>query len=112
MKFKPPKKIKVGGIVYKVRLDPRLYQNEGMTGVTYGWRNEIVLDPDNCGMCGIVHTMIHEIIHTMEIHLKPEKCLEDPRQVDRVASAIMMLVADNPGLVKEIVNSIVGQVKP
>lgn len=90
-----PKKVKIGGSVYKIKNNVKLIDG----------------NPDCYGLCDFIdktiqikdkqnrqareEALIHEIIHALFFHMNME---QDEDLVERIAQALHMLIKDNPEL--------------
>ncbi len=99
MKFKLPKRVKIGGTRYVVT---REREHESTTGnkATINHRREtIIMDPET----NQIHSLLHEIVHGVDWFLCPEKNLTE-NEVERITEAVKMFIADNPRLLHHLAN--------
>ena len=98
MKFRWPKKIKVGGKTYRVAVGN--LKDRNLAGFIDEHKSEITIDPT-----ADVQVLLHEIVHASEVHLAARIGEE---WVDRISQALSMLIADNPALFRRLADHLGG----
>ena len=97
MKFKLPKSVKVGGVVYAIIEDPYYYSREGRSGAISYWPGKITVDADT----DQVATLIHETMHGCFRHITGGDDHSE-NLVERISEVVRMFIADNPNLVRHL----------
>lgn len=94
--MKIPKKIKVGGITYKVKQVNKLCDDE----MTHGYQDqagEIIQLKKSLSEGYKEKVLMHEIVHAIFDFLMWD---HDEKKVERLAQALYMLIKDNPEMFK------------
>lgn len=95
--MKIPKKLKIGGKVYKVEITDKLTLGSANCSgeILY---NDLVIRICPMAKARMESTFIHEMIHGLFDHLG--YCEQDEKSVDELANALYAVIMDNPGMFK------------
>lgn len=95
--MKIPKKVKVGGITYKVKRVDLIHGGTTICGQCDCNRSAIeLLNSSKKQQMEI--TFLHELLHTIFYHCDIE---QDEHVVEALAQALYMIIKDNPGIFKD-----------
>ena len=99
--MKIPKKVKVGGITYKVKEVDKINRFNNYQSKTVGlWQpeNAVIYLDKNLGKQVKEKFFLHELFHAIFEHCNIEQA-ED--KVDLLSTALYMVIKDNPDIFKE-----------
>jgi len=87
-----PKKIKIGGKIYKIKQTNNLVSGLGYSGeIIY---NDLVINIRPCSNGKMKHILLHEMFHGIFEHLGYNE--HDEKLIDGLANALYMIIEDNP----------------
>lgn len=90
--MKIPKKIKIGGMIYKIKQVDKLCEDELTHG--YQYQAEQIIQLKKSLSKGYKEkVLIHEIVHALFDFLMWE---QDEKRVETLAQALYMVIKDNP----------------
>lgn len=90
--MKIPKKLKVGGSIYKIKLVNQIEIDPLCQGLTrYG--DHVIEISENQGKQSRELTFLHELVHALLFHFNYE---QNEDLVERLAQALYMVIKDNP----------------
>ena len=97
--MKIPEKITVGAITYTVKEVGRINDSSNIAGRINYQLQEIELDA-NVAPAAKTQIFLHEVIHAIHHHTAQDRdtCEPSERDVDSMASALLMIMKDNPGI--------------
>ena len=93
--MKIPKKVKVGGVTYKVEITDKLYggRREYSAEISY---NEVTIKISPNAPAKMQTDFLHELCHAMFWHLGYTE--HDEKKIDELANVIYMVIQDNPDM--------------
>lgn len=98
--MKIPEKLKVGAIEYVVHEVDEICESTGFLAGRIDYQKQLIeivkRTADDAKMQTFLHEMIHAIFHHTAVDR--ETCEPSERDVDSLASALMMVAKDNPGI--------------
>lgn len=92
--MKIPKKIKVGGITYKVKNVDIITAGTGVCG-SCNYDNSTIELLKKHKRQAKEQTFIHELLHAIFYHCNIE---QDEHKIELLAQALYMVIKDNPGI--------------
>lgn len=98
--MKIPEKLKVGAVTYDVAHVNDIRDSSGMLLGRIDYVDQEIELLDRGGDDARMQTFFHEMVHAIHHHTATdqETCPPDERDVDALASALLMVVKDNPEL--------------
>ena len=88
-----PKKIKIGGKVYKVEITDKLYSGTENCSAEIVY-TDLVIRVTPQAQSKMEADFLHEVIHGIYSHLGYVE--HDEKQIDELAQALYMVIQDNP----------------
>lgn len=95
-----PARVKVGAIIYDIRLVPRLVDSGGKLDGHVSHQQAIIEVEQGMHHQAQVQTLLHELVHTVGTQLGVPRVEEG--MVDAIAYAAYQVLRDNPDLVQFI----------
>lgn len=100
-----PDRVKVGGVTYAIKHEPRINHECDVGGVCDHCTCEIVIQSTEVYAQDYrEHILLHEVFHALLRHLSLENKIVDGAEedvVDALAKGLQMLIKDNPDMFKE-----------
>lgn len=93
--MKIPKRVKVGGITYKVKLINGVDKADEFTVGAWRGKDGVIYIDKNVSKRMQEHFFIHELMHALFFHCDIE---QDEHKVSLLATALEMIIKDNPDL--------------
>ena len=95
--MKIPDKLKVGAIEYRVEQVSEIIDSQDLTG-RIDYRNATIQIDQRGDPMAKLQTFFHEMVHAIHNHTAADRNESPPneREVDTLASALVMVVKDNP----------------
>lgn len=95
-----PEKLKVGAMEYVVREVDRLEESTGSLSGKIDYLKQEIEIMRHASVDSKIQTFLHEMIHAIFHHTAADRdtCEPNERDVDSLATALMMVVKDNPAI--------------
>lgn len=89
-----PSQVKVGGLVWTVKIDPNLNNNENAWGLCKYSQLEILLD-GQIAYQRRIKTFFHELVHVMLFEMGDDELSRNEEFVSRLANMLTQVFLDN-----------------
>ena len=96
--YEIPKKVKIGGMTYKVNITPHMSAHDGRVGEISYQDACINILPGHRPYMYL--TLLHEVFHALYMHLGHTD--HDEKEIEQLAAAFYALVVDNPKLFERV----------
>jgi Domain of unknown function (DUF955). len=98
--MKIPDKLKVGAIEYSVKQVDKIVESTGYSSADIDYSDTTIRVVKHATDDAMMQSFYHEMIHAIHHHtaIDRDTCPPSERDVDSLASALLMVVRDNPSV--------------